>query len=54
MTTLEYLTRQWRAVAAARTKRLAELDRLNRLLEKFGAAIERERRNPCPTQLTLH
>jgi septal ring factor EnvC (AmiA/AmiB activator) len=54
MTTLEHLTRQWRALTAARARRLAELKRLDELLRKLGAAIERERRNPCPTELTLH
>jgi len=54
MTVLEHLIQQWRALAAVRARRLAELKRLDRLLEKLGAAIEHERRNPCPTQLTLH
>jgi hypothetical protein len=54
MTRLEHLVRQWRALTAARAKRLAELERLDQLLRKLGAAIERERHNPCPTQLTLH
>jgi hypothetical protein len=50
---LEHLQR-WRALTAARAKRLAELERLDQLLRKLDAAIERERRNPCPTELTLH
>jgi hypothetical protein len=54
MTMLDHLLRQWRALTAARAKRLAELERLEQLLRKLGAAIERERRNPCPSQLTLH
>ena len=54
MTTLEHLLRQWRALTAARAKRLAELERLDQLLRKLGAAIERERRSPCRTPLTLH
>ena len=54
MSVLEHLTRQWRALAVVRARRLAELKRLDRLLEKLGAAIESERRNPCPTPLTLH
>jgi hypothetical protein len=54
MTMLEHLLREWQALTAARTKRLAELKRLDRLLEKLGAAIEREKHNPIPTQLTLH
>jgi hypothetical protein len=54
MTRLEHLVRQWRALTAARAKRLAELERLDQLLRKLGSAIERERHNPCPTQLTLH
>ena len=54
MTVLEHLTRQWRVLTAARAKRLAELERLDQLLRKLGAAIERERRSPCPTPLTLH
>ena len=53
-TMLEHLVRQWRALTAARAKRLAELERLDRLIQKLGAAIESEQRNPCPTQLTLH
>ena len=51
---LEHLLRQWRALTAARGKRVAELERLDQLLRKLGAAIERERRSPCPTELTLH
>ena len=54
MTVLEHLLRQWRALTAARAKQLAELERLDQLLRKLGAAIERERRTPIPTQLTLH
>jgi hypothetical protein len=54
MTVLEHLLRQWRALTAARAKRLAELKRLDRLIQKLSAAIEREKLNPCPTQLTLH
>jgi hypothetical protein len=54
MTVLEHLTRQWRALSAARAKRLVELQRLDQLLAKLNAAIERERRNPIPTPLTLH
>jgi len=54
MTTLEHLLRQWRALTAARAKRLAELERLDQLLRKLGAAIASERRNPHQAQLTLH
>jgi hypothetical protein len=54
MTVLERLTRQWCALAAVRARRLAELKGLDCLLEKLGAAIEHERRNPCPTELTFH
>jgi hypothetical protein len=54
MTVLEHLSRQQAALMAARARRLAELKRLDQLLRKLGAAIERERCNPCPTQLTLH
>jgi hypothetical protein len=54
MTVLEHLTRQWRVLTAARAKRLAELERLDQLLRKLGAAIEREKGNPIPTPLTLH
>jgi hypothetical protein len=54
MTMLEHLVRQWRALTAARAKRLAELERLDQLLRKLGAAIEHERRCPCPTELTFH
>jgi hypothetical protein len=54
MTTLQHLLNQWRALTAARAKRLAEVERLDQLLRKFGAAIEREKRNPIPTPLTLH
>ena len=54
MTVLEHLTRQWRVLTAARAKRLAELERLDQLLRKLGAAIERENGNPIPTPLTLH
>ena len=54
MTTLEHLVRQWRALAAARSRRLVEIKRLDQLLAKLNAAIERERRNPIPTPLTLH
>ena len=54
MTVLEHLLRQWRALTAARAKRLDELERLDQLLRKLGAAIETERRNPIPTPLTLH
>jgi hypothetical protein len=54
MTVLEHLTQQWRALAAVRARRLVELKRLDRLLEKLGAAIEAEKRSPCPTELTLH
>jgi hypothetical protein len=54
MTVLEHLLRQWRALTAARAKRQAELERLDQLLRKLGAAIASEKRNPCPTELTLH
>ena len=54
MTMLDHLLRQWRALTAARAKRLAELERLDQLLRKLGAAIAREKRNPRPTELTLH
>ena len=54
MTVLEHLTQQWRALAAVRARRLIELKRLDRLLEKLGAAIESERSNPGPTQLPFH
>jgi len=54
MTKLEHLVRQWRALSSARAKRVAELQRLDQLLAKLNAAIESERRNPCPTELTLH
>jgi hypothetical protein len=54
MTLLEHLLRQWRALTAVRAKRLAELERLDQLLRKLGAAIEREKLNPGPTELTLH
>ena len=54
MTVLEHLTRQWRVLTAARAKRLAELERLDQLLRKLGAAIASERRNPHQAQLTLH
>jgi hypothetical protein len=54
MTVLEHLLRQWRALAAVRARRLIELKRLDRLLEKLGAAIEHQRANPCPTEFTLH
>jgi hypothetical protein len=42
------------SLTAAHAKRLAELERLDQLLRKLGAAIERERGNLRPTQLTLH
>ena len=54
MTTLQHLLNQWRALSAARSKRAVELQRLDQLLAKLNAAIESERRNPCPTELTLH
>ena len=54
MTTLQHLLNQWRALTAARQRRLAELERLDQLLRKLGAAIAREKRNPRPTELTLH
>jgi hypothetical protein len=54
MTTLQHLLNQWRALTAARQRRLADLEQLNRLIQKLSAAIERERSNPCPTQLTFH
>jgi len=54
MTVLEHLQRQWRALTAARAKRLAELERLDRLLRKLGAAIASEQHNPCPTERTFH
>jgi hypothetical protein len=54
MTTLQHLLNQWRALTAARAKRLAQLQRLDHLLEKLDAAIAREKRNPRPTELTLH
>jgi hypothetical protein len=54
MSVLEHLTQQWRALAAVRARRLIELKRLDRLLGKLGAAIEREKHNPIPTQLTPH
>jgi hypothetical protein len=54
MTVLDHLLRQWRALAAVRQRRLAELERLDQLLRKLGAAIEREKGNPIPTPLTLH
>jgi hypothetical protein len=54
MTVLEHLTRQWRALSAARAKQLVELKRLDQLLRKIASAIEREKHNPIPTPLTLH
>jgi hypothetical protein len=41
MTMLEHLVRQWRALTAARAKRLAELERLDQLLRKLGAPLLR-------------
>ena len=53
MTVLEHLTRQWRALTAARAKRIADLERLDQLLRKLSAAIASEKRNPSSSRPSI-